>query len=1023
MAATFESAKPAFAGINWQQLPEPVEHRCCESTRIRQIAASALTAFTIASAAATIYAAFYLTAVPFTLMISVTGLAALTTAFAVATIVVSNMKALPNDPEVLLKKRNALFQKLQQNQDLGAEEMRNTCPSLKAFSNEEMNLVMWQDAQTMDYAPFMQKHGHVLDILDEDNLQGLRPQFIAHLVDTTLIKEHKTWEQIAALPESQKFGITKEDLNDSLGDDTIELPYLEFITKYGFSTLSILNEENLAGMRVKYAFYLQEVCIDQEGKPIAQILEMPASKIFDIKAEELAVGLDPRVQECPTYSSFVEKYGVEELATLNAFSLAQLHPSFVQFVIHTCIQTDHMRLQEILDMPASKAFKVKKEEFKALVAVDQLQVLMHKGKFEDFDSAVLDQLPNLPDAGEIGAGKKYLESKYLEFILNKKEGLLAFEARKDEHQFFSKEVVEKIAVFTIGHEVVAFMEGKYDYFTFRERNGLKGVKALVTDDEGRTAKALAQFLLKAFTEQLTPLVSDEYAEDRMLLGLTKEEIQKVIATDVDNVDTFQELVEKIDPIVLAQIQTPKSASLVIQYVLASPIFFLMEGTHADKYASIIMKHNLMPEELALHVKAMRQKYEAEMSLYKNTKEQLETSAEKQVKGFSQEKEEAFAVAKHDVGLQAKQDAFQTASKDYQTALIAKKELNDKLLAAQTKDKTLDSQALTAADELSKIFQKHLELTEKPVNLKQEIDKLKTDIAGKQELIATILRVTDLPIEAMQQEMGVLQATSVELQKAAAGYQRRLLLQEQLDQLPYQVGTAAFDQKKAELQQQVAYAESHETDSISPHIASLNELIATEKEFTRMMKEIQQLPSKDISSECSAIDAQMKELQQKIEEASKARAEAYQKRCIAFEIPQLNQTLADLKKSLKSCSDNQIEIEQLETALAAAREKAKKLVEEGQPVKQQIKDLESQIWQAGSEESAAKMSSDQALKDLKEAEQQLALMEKSIYENFGKLCLELTQGHDKKLAQLETQHLTTVAVLTQEFTSKQFIQAG
>lgn len=988
--------------INWNKLPTDVPSRCCDSEKMRQATARAFAALTIVSTAATLYAALYLTAVPFTVFTVVSGLAALTTALAVTTVALDRMK--PSLKETLVQQRTNIGTALQSNPNLGVEQLQTMCPDLKGFTAEEMNVLMHDDAKTMEYAAFMTKHGRVLNILNAVNVSALRQKFLTHLVDTALVKDKKTWEQIVAMSEVEKFSIAKEDINALLSTDAKGLSYAVFVHKYTTTALEILDPVNLASLKPSFLTYLT-IALKIGKSSVEQLLQLPVSKIFGIKAEDLSVQLSEQVVDCPTYDLFVSKYGIDALDKLNAFERATLRPSYIQSLIANIDQEKHSTLQEILDRPVCMKFGVKKEEIAEPFAKFQVLVVKKGDKtFENFDLALFAFLPE-------GKDKQFIEDAYRKSIMDKKCGLIEFEAIQED-EVFSKDVIGLITGSIFVHEMQDFKENISDYFLFKTRNGLKWLQTMFGPGAELHAKARDQFLSAMCDDFSIDLTS--YAQDLALLSLTEKEIkakqQEAVMAGMATMTTFPEVVDHFPSNIfdngLVDTKNPKFVGLVVQYVLANPDIFMMEKT-TDEYASIIINHKLMSKELAEHMTTMRQKHEAITSLYNDEKAQLEMSKQTKATAISSDKDSALKADQNAADIQIKTQAKDHLLAAYESAVKTRNDLHDAFNLAQVRGVALDVEIPAATKALEQISQQHQALTdinEKIVKLKEEIQKLSTEIAEKEKAVPA-----SLPNAELTAEMEKLQKQSEELQKTL---QELASLQEQLAQFPYKMGTKEFDDKKAHFQGRFdGFEKKHGLASAgqNPVRKELDGFIVAEKNYKRL-KELENIPV-----QLQAVEAQMKDLQKKMAEASKAQS-------TTPEISALKQKLAELT-TLEASLQQQAALSKPETTPDAAKMKLKKLVEEDIMVTQQIATLGAELLSATRNESAAEEASEKALLALNEAQAQLSVLAENLKVKSAENMQKLEQGYQEKLAQLEEAHKKSLADWSQEFSTKIFIQVG
>lgn len=525
MDATLPSpVKAALPSFNWHQLPEPVTHRCCESSRMRQATTRAFAVLTLATAAATVYTALYFTALPFTVITVVSGLAALTTALAITTVLVSRMKALPTDPEVLLQKRVALGDALEQNSDLGFEEMQQICPSLKAFSKEELNLLVRNDAQTMEYTAFMNKHGdRVLHFLDDENLKALRPKWLHHVMGT--MTKTYTLDQILALGPSKKFDINQDDLNLLLTYDVIALSsvdisgltYADFIAKYGTNVLTIVALGNKTALQESFYIHLRqslpltEDSEDMQGYSLEKLQQMPEWKAFGLDKELINELLESDINSNPSYVEFVKKYGTNVVLTiLQDENLYCLRPSFMQFLVETYIHDQKLGLKDLMSKPEVKLFQVEEHEVKVLIANKQIQLLMQEKKgFADFEFALIEAITDT-------AGKAYILEKYKEHILGLKCGLIHYKTFKYEHAAFGPAVTQELYDAILSREFAAFEHGELTYLSLRERNGLGVLREHLMSDKNVELQTKARLSFLTLSYELI----SKYVDDHKVLGLT-----------------------------------------------------------------------------------------------------------------------------------------------------------------------------------------------------------------------------------------------------------------------------------------------------------------------------------------------------------------------------------------------------------------------------------------------------------------------------------------------------------------------
>src|SRR5262249_11433590 len=156
----------------------PVSCKFYESSKIRRVALIAFAALAVVSAGATLYAAFFFTALPSSVVTVFSTCALSTTAFSVGTYVLFRLKPSLNCPEYRLHCRKNAGGEIE-NGGLNIAEIRRKFRA-EIVTDEDLNTLIRQDVQTLPYSALIEKWGEgVLDILDQTHQRDLRQKFLA----------------------------------------------------------------------------------------------------------------------------------------------------------------------------------------------------------------------------------------------------------------------------------------------------------------------------------------------------------------------------------------------------------------------------------------------------------------------------------------------------------------------------------------------------------------------------------------------------------------------------------------------------------------------------------------------------------------------------------------------------------------------------------------------------------------------------------------------------------------------------
>lgn len=825
-----EATQANINSILWNSLPVPVERRCCDSERIRQALTRAFAALTVLSAAMAIYAALYFTALP------LSGLAILTTALVITTIALSSMKPSPDDAEVLLQQRQTLGAEIQKTPNLSAGEIRTFCPNPKSLTKEELNLLLRHDAQTMEYTAFVNKHGHVLDILDAENLATLKPKFI----QASIKKEGSAPKQILEMSESLTLCVQKEDLTALLSPQVRELSNYKELFLHGLDKLSSFEAIDLWYLRPLFIEFLIDYCVNEKHMGLVEIIDTPQSKLFKIKKEEIG-----------PYVAIVQM----QLLRAKKGKFEDFKFELIEFVINRS-DTIYLQLRYLEFVPTLKCglleYEARKEELRVMgpkIVQMMRENILSKEKFNFLsgkcDYFALKSRNGLSHIRTMFADRPELVKQAREQFFNQPSynfsfvllnpgyaedraflGIKTKDVKEALDQHWKKSIMDDFDGFmaSAGKEK-DFSPRAWTQQVLKETKGLDVTEIALHHPELFTTGILiaSDVLEKEDSELVLP-------EDEEVKGLT---IRDRLAAEIKDFDGFEEVLASV-PEVLFEMDivnrgNPHLLSLVEDFVPSNPSIYLY-ATKTNKASILIDKFHLMSDKLADYVKIMHTKYEEARDVNEWAMKHEEALFQKKLQEALQVKTSTLAQFPKEADISAKEADELSTNNAYHAAME-----NRKKLEAFTLQKDLPSfdTEIPALKAMILKWEKQIEMAEK------------------------------LDIAVLQKELASLQKQKESLQEIA---DKRLQIQEKLKDNPHGVGTPAFSQKKAEVQKKFSVFKAAPVQmTANPHKELFEKLIAAEMNFYRLEKELKKLP--DTSPQILEIQTKMSELEQKLAAAS------------------------------------------------------------------------------------------------------------------------------------------------------------
>lgn len=363
-AGNFSADSPNFA-----ERFTDIKPKWYESSPVRRTITKVLLLAAAIFGAAAVFTGLYLTAAPAVVIGVTLSLAALALVTTISGVVFHLLPKSRNCPEHRRAQAESAWKDITGNhlsykgiQERYGNEIRND----QILTNEDVNLLLKNDAATLEYPAFINRHGEeVLDLLDSENKAALGEKLLEHISSLGLStsEAERDWSE-----KCEKLGVDLANISlaaiqrsyRKLEDGSID--YAAFREECGEGFLEYLSEEQKGFVCIRFLSYLALMEFGMREIPERFAYEWRG---FELRIEDVApCVLNKQLGLLENgklgFQDFYQKNGLE----FESFTIRPRIPkiAFLRMGYADMIREDYKEAREVLGVACKEIFEVVKKD-------------------------------------------------------------------------------------------------------------------------------------------------------------------------------------------------------------------------------------------------------------------------------------------------------------------------------------------------------------------------------------------------------------------------------------------------------------------------------------------------------------------------------------------------------------------------------------------------------------------------------------------------------------------------------------